>query len=77
MSDKIVIDNSIFETASGLLGAVLQDLKHQRDGDDVAMLKAMGLNAIFTTRDLMFAPMTLAIFEMMGQNGMKNLMLRR
>ncbi len=74
MSDKLAIDNNIFETASGLLGTILQDLKHQRDGADVAMLKTMGLNAIFTTRDLMFAPMTLAIFEMMGQNGMKNLM---
>jgi hypothetical protein len=76
MSDNLVIDNNIFETASGLLGTVLADLKHQRDGADVAMLKSMGLTAIFTTRDLMFAPMALAIFEMMGQNGIKNLMYR-
>ncbi len=76
MSDKLLIGDNIIETAAGLLTTVLKDLKHERDGADVAMLKTMGLNAIFTTRDLMFAPMTLAIFEMMGQNGMKNLMYR-
>jgi hypothetical protein len=74
MSDSLVIDKGMLETASGLLGTILKDLKHQPDGADTAMLKTMGLNAIFTTRDLMFAPMTLAVFEMMGQNGMKNLM---
>ena len=76
MSDKLLIDTNVFEAASALLSALVNDLKHQRDGDDVAVLKTLGLNAIFTTRDLMFAPMTLAIFEMMGQNGIKNLMFR-
>jgi hypothetical protein len=76
MSDKLVIENNSLDVASDILSTVLKDLKHQRDGADVAMLKSMGLYAIFTTRDLMFAPMTLAIFEMMGQNGMKNLMYR-
>jgi hypothetical protein len=76
MSDDFVIDGNVFETASGLLNAFAADLKHQRDGDDVAILKSMGLDVIFSTRDLMFAPMTLAIFEMMGQNGIKNLMFR-
>jgi hypothetical protein len=76
LTDKLAIDTSIIDTASGVLTTVLQDLKHRREGDDIAMLKSMGLYAIFTTRDLMFAPMTMAIFEMMGQNGMKNLMYR-
>ncbi|MBN2225213.1 MAG: hypothetical protein JW765_11090 [Deltaproteobacteria bacterium] len=76
MADEFSIDSSVFDTASGLLTAFVQDLKHQRDGDDVAILGSLGLNVIFSTRDLMFAPMTLAIFEMMGQNGIKNLMFR-
>jgi hypothetical protein len=76
MGDTFVIDTSLFETASGLLNTVVKDLKHQREGDDVAVLQTVGLNVIFATRDLMFAPMTLSIFEMMGQNGIKNLMFR-
>jgi hypothetical protein len=76
MANEFVIDKSVFETASGLLSAFVTDLKHEQDGDDVAILKSMGLNVIFSTRDLMFAPMTLAVFEMMGQNGIKNLMFR-
>lgn len=76
MGDKFLVDDSVFETAAGLLDVFVKDLKHQRDGDDIAMLESLGLNVIFSTRDLMFAPMTLAIFEMMGQNGIKNLMFR-
>ncbi len=76
MANEFVFDPTVFETASGLLGAFVKDLKHKREGDDLAILESMGLNVIFSTRDLMFAPMTLAIFEMMGQNGIKNLMFR-
>ena len=76
MGNDFLIDKSVFETASGLLSAFVNDLKFQQDGNDVGILKSMGLNVIFSTRDLMFAPMTLAVFEMMGQNGIKNLMFR-
>jgi hypothetical protein len=76
MSDDITIDAHAFDAVSELLGAIVKDLKHRQDGEDVAVLKSMGHEIIFTTRDLMFAPMTLAIFEMMGQNGVKNLMFR-
>jgi hypothetical protein len=76
MSDTLAIDNVLIDTGANFLTGVISDLKHQRDGADIAILKTMGLHVMFTTRDLMFAPMTLAIFEMMGQNGMKNLMYR-
>ncbi len=76
MNEELTIDKNVFETASGLLDAFINDLKHQRDGDDIAKLRSMGLNVLFSTRDLMFAPMTLSIFDMMGQHGMKNLMFR-
>jgi hypothetical protein len=76
MGDELLINDSALDAASALLDTVVKDLRHQREGDDAAVLKTMGLNVIFATRDLMFAPMTLAIFEMMGQNGIKNLMFR-
>jgi hypothetical protein len=76
MSENLKFDESAFEAAFNLLDVFLKDLKHQRDGNDLAILKSLGLDVIFSTRDLMFAPMTLAIFEMMGQNGIKNLMYR-
>lgn len=76
MSYELKIDKDAIRSGEGMLKVVAADLKHVEEGDEVAIVKALGYNGIFTTRDLMFAPMTLAIFEMMGQNGIKNLMFR-
>ena len=76
MADSFAIDTEQMKAASDLLAVLLGDLKHVDEGENETILMSLGYKAIFATRDLMFAPMTSAIFEMMGQRGVKNLMFQ-
>jgi hypothetical protein len=76
MADNFTIDKDLMKASSDLLAILLGDLKHVDEGEDEAILMSVGYKGIFTTRELMYAPMTTAIFEMMGQNGVRNLMFR-
>ncbi len=76
MTDKLIVDKDQMKAASDLLAILLGDLKHVGEGENETILMSIGLKGVFTTRELMFAPMTSAIFEMMGQRGVKNLMFQ-
>ena len=76
MGDELKIEKEAYNVASGMIHIMTGDLRHIEEGEDEAKLSGLGYEVIFTTRDLMFAPMVISIFEMMGQNGIKNLFYR-
>ncbi len=76
MSNDFVIDKNAFVAAKGMFDVIINDTKHIEEGEDIGIVKSLGYKAIFATRNLMFSPMTLSVFEMMGQNGVKNLFYR-
>ena len=76
MTDDFMIDKNAFVAAKGMFDVIIGETKHIEEGDEVGLVKSLGYKAIFATRNLMFSPMTLSVFEMMGQNGVKNLFYR-
>ena len=76
MAKKFKIDKDVLKTADAMLDVLVKDIKRVEEGDEVALIKALGYKIVVTPMELMFAPMALSVFELMGQNGLKNLFFR-
>jgi len=66
----------VIDNGKGFLEIFLKDLEYVEEGDEFGLLKSLGYSVMFSTRELMFAPMVFSVFEMMGQRGVKNLFYR-
>lgn len=76
MDNKLKIDEEAIKTADVMLDVLIKDLKRIEDGDDITTLTTLGYRVLITPMDLILAPMALSVFEIMGQNGVKNIFFR-